>query len=137
MKTFYFLFSMEIYSQSGAFLMQNWNACVVRTAVPTPWGVFHYFTVEMNFWPSVSVVSDTRGFKWQSGMRMHSFDFQSYSWLQIRARRIHSHQGHPHGCCSSWITVGSVASKDTTNYCWGITHSPKCRTAGRERIMNW
>lgn len=127
---------MEIYSQSGAFLMQNWNACVVTTAVPTPCGVFHYFTVEMNFWPSVSVILDTHGFKWQSSMLMHSFDFHSYSWLQIRTRRTHSHHGHRRGCCSSWVTVGSVASKDTTNYCWGITHSPKCLTAVGERIMN-
>ena len=117
LKTFYFSFGMEIYSQSRAFLMQNWNACVVTTAVPTPCGIFHYFTVEMNFWPSVSVILDTHGFKWQSSMLMHSFDFHSYSWLQIRTRRIHSHHGHPHGCCSSWITVGSVASKDTTNHC--------------------
>lgn len=57
---------MEIYSQSTAFLMQNWNACVVTTAVPTPCGIFHYFAVEMNFWPSVSVVLHIRGFKWQA-----------------------------------------------------------------------
>lgn len=43
--------------------MQNWNACVVTTAVPTPCGVFHYFTVAMSFWPSVSVILDTHGFK--------------------------------------------------------------------------
>lgn len=89
--TFYFVFSMEIYSQSGAFLMQNWNACVVTTAVPTPCGIFHYFTAAMNFWPSVSVILDTHGFKWQSSMLVHSFDFHSYSWLCIRTGRVHSH----------------------------------------------
>lgn len=82
---------MEIYSQSGAFLMQNWNACVVTTAVPTPCGIFHYFTAAMNFWPSVSVILDTHGFKWQSSMLVHSFDFHSYSWLCIRTGRVHSH----------------------------------------------
>lgn len=128
---------MEIYSPSGAFLMQNWNACVVTTAVPTPCGIFHYFAIEMNFWPGVSVILDTHGFKWLSSMLMHSFDFHSYSWLQIKTRRIHSHHGHPHGSCRRRVTVGSVASKDRTNYCWGITHSPKCLTAGRERIMNY
>lgn len=107
---------MEIYSQSTAFLMQNWNACVVTTAVPTPCGIFHYFAVEMNFWPSVSVILHIRGFKWQSSILLHSFDFHSYSWLQIRTRRIHSHCGHPHGGRGSWITVGSVASKDTADY---------------------
>lgn len=37
--------------RTGAFLMQNLNACVVTTAVPSPCGVFHCFTVEMNFGP--------------------------------------------------------------------------------------
>lgn len=104
---------MEIYPQSGAFLMQNWNARVVTTAVPTPCGIFHYFTKEMNFWPSVLVIMDTHGFTWQSRMLMHSFDFHSSSWLQIRTRRIHSHPGHPHSGLSGWGTGGSVAPKDT------------------------
>ena len=80
---------MEIYSQSTAFLMQNWNASVVTTVVPTPCGIFHYFAVEMNFWPRVSVMLHIRGFKWQSSILLHSFDFHSYSWLQVRTRRIH------------------------------------------------
>lgn len=31
--------------------------------------------------------------------------------------------------CSSWITVGAVASKDTINCCWGIANSQKLFTA--------
>lgn len=91
--------------------MQNWDACVVTAAVPTPCGTFHYFTAEVDFWPSVSVILDTRGFKWQSRMLMHSFDFPSYSQLYSGPGRIHAQHGHPRGCWSSWITVGSVPLK--------------------------
>lgn len=49
---------------------------------------------------------------------------------------IHTTATGLHDCCSSWITVGSVPSKDTTNYCWGITHSPKCLAAVGEGIMS-
>ena len=124
---------METYSQSTAFLMQNGNACGVTTAAPTPCGIFHYFAVEMNFWPSVSVILHIRGFKWQSSILLHSFDFHSYSWLQIRTRRIHSHRGHPHGGRPwPWITTpqnqtqGGVSSggvikwppSASTSPCW-------------------
>lgn len=127
---------MEIYSQSGAFLMQNWDAYVITTAVPTPCGIFHYFTVEMNFWPGVSVILDTRGFKWHSRMLMHSFDFPSYSQLYSGPGRIHAQHGHPRGCWSSWITVGSVPLKTpllVRNYTF--TQGPcSCRRGNNEEL---
>lgn len=64
-------------------------------------------------WPGVSVILDTRGFKWHSRMLMHSFDFPSYSQLYSGPGRIHAQHGHPRGCWSSWITVGSVPLKTT------------------------
>jgi len=104
-------------SQNGAFLMQKLNAYVVATAVPSPCGVFHCFTVEMNFGPVFQeywthmVLGDkavclcihltlavTVGYRLEQGEYIHTMT------TLIAA-------------CSSWITVGAVASKDAINCC--------------------
>lgn len=50
-------------------------------------------------------------------MFMHLFDSHSYSWLQIeQGERIHAVTTLV-AVCSSWITVGAVASEGTINCC--------------------
>lgn len=97
--------------------MQNLNACVVTTAVPSPCGVFHCFTVEMNFGPAFQwywthvVLGDgavclciyltltvTVGYRLEQGERIHAVT----TLVAV---------------CSSWITVGAVASEGTINCC--------------------
>lgn len=122
---------MAIYSQSGAFLMQNWNACVVTAAVPSPCGIFHYFTAAMNFWPDVSVILDTHGFEWQSsGLCIHLTFTATVGSVLEQGEYIHT---------TATLMTAAVAGSQ-----WALsllktpltTHSPKCLAAVGEGIMS-